>query len=374
MKKLLAVVLAAMMVLSLGVMASADSSARPVATFQWYDADGNEMKGTDPNWPKEWGTPNSSGTIDAIAFDSEKADTDLVNPDSTVWVNLKLKGHDFDFQNKDLWKIKPDKGDDNAKLISKVSVATTDKDKFGSGTGRRDAMKIELKPDYTDNDYKFSPSVKLTYKGDKDNDPLEGYYVVVDVKFYMGNFGEDADQDYDAGKGGVVLKPQTNEDNEITWEDENNTIATLRFVGDDDGKYFFPKLSTKWEDADYAEYFADQDAFIFNFVGSAAGKTQIASTSRATLELYNPYYDEDEDELTVDPEDVVIYSVEDDGSLLDVTASFKAVETDDGDYVFQTKTRELGVYIIAEKPYTTAVEAPAEGDDTAKDVPNTGLF
>ena len=371
MKKLLAVVLAAMMALSLGVMASADNSAKPVATYQWYDADGNEVASSDPNFPAAW-TP-LSGTINAIGFDSEKASTDLINPDSKVWVNLALKGHDFDFQNKDLWKIKTDKGDDNAKLISSIGVATADKDKFGDGTGRRDALKIVLKPDYTDNDYKFSPSVKLTYKGDKDNDPLEGYYVVVDVKFYMGNFGEDADQDYDAGKGGVVLKPQTNEDNEITWEDENNTIATLKFVGDDDGKYFFPKLSTMWNDADYAEYFADQDAFIFNFKGSAAGKTKIASTSRATLELYNPYYDEDEDELTVDPENVVIYSVEEDGSLLDVTASFKAVETDDGEYVFQTKTRELGVYVIAEKAYTTAVE-DVETPDDGKAIPDTGIW
>ena len=107
-------------------------------------------------------------------------------------------------------------------------------------------------------------------------------------------------------------------------------------------------------------YFADQDAFIFNFKGSVAGQTKISSTSRATLELYNPYYDSDEDELTVDPENVVIYAVADDGSLNDVTASFKAIENEDGDYVAQTKTRELGVYIIAEKPYTTAAAEDVE--------------
>ena len=51
--------------------------------------------------------------------------------------------------------------------------------------------------------------------------------------------------------------------------------------------------------------------------------------------------------LTVAPEDCVIYQIVD-GELVDVTASFTALQNDDGDYVFQTKTRELGCYIIAE--------------------------
>ena len=170
------------------------------------------------------------------------------------------------------------------------------------------------------------------------------------------------------------MTPRRNDDNEITWEDENNTIAVLRFAGDDNQTKFFPKLSTKWEDADYAEYFADQDAFIFNFVASAAGQTKISSTSRATLELYNPYYDSDEDELTVEPEDVIIYMIGDDGALNDVTASFKPVENDDGDYVFQTKTRELGVYIIAQKPYTTLPRKMLRLPTMARRSRNTGIW
>ena len=202
-----------------------------------------------------------------------------------------------------------------------------------------------------------------------------GFKITYQVgKYYISNTVQDADQDYQAGDGGVVLKPAKNDDNEITWEDENNTIAVLRFAGDDNQTKFFPKLSTKWEDADYAEYFADQDAYIFNFVASAAGKTKISSTSRATLELYNPYYDSDEDELTVEPEDVIIYMIGDDGALNDVTASFKPVENDDGDYVFQTKTRELGVYIIAQKPYTTAAAEDVETPDDGKAIPDTGIW
>ena len=174
-----------------------------------------------------------------------------------------------------------------------------------------------------------------------------------------------------AGDGGVVLKPTKNDDNEITWEDENNTIATLKFYSDDDAAKFFPKLTTKWDNADYAEYFADQNAFIFDFVGRAAGETKIASTSRATLELYNPYYDWDEDVLTVAPEDCVIYQIVD-GELVDVTASFTALQNDDGDYVFQTKTRELGCYIIAEAEAAAVVDPGTTAPTDEKPVPNTG--
>ena len=62
-------------------------------------------------------------------------------------------------------------------------------------------------------------------------------------KYYIGNTTDDADQDYMAGDGGIVLKPTKNDDNEITWEDENNTIATLKFYSDDDAAKFFPKLT-----------------------------------------------------------------------------------------------------------------------------------
>ena len=383
MKKLLAVVLAAMMVLSLGVMASAiqrEDNAVIKVDAQWYD--GNTDKPIGDLHHLNW-----------VNIDQVDPTNDLVQPDSTVWI--ALGGNSGVFTDKDLFKVKTDKGDDNAKLISKVSVATSTSDKYKTA-GRQDSIKIEVKPVYDDGDYKFTPSVKFTAKEDKTVVPTfynvpevkdgagnvvrakdtvnEGDYLQVDISFYMANVVQGADQDYNAGDGGVVLKPAKNDDNEITWEDENNTIATLKFAGDDNQTKFFPKLSTKWEDADYAEYFADQDAFIFNFVASGAGQTKISSTSRATLELYNPYYDCDEDELTVEPENCVVYMVGDDGSINDVTASFKAVETDDGDYVFQTKTRELGIYIIAEKPYTTAAAEDVETPDDGKAIPDTGIW
>lgn len=95
----------------------------------------------------------------------------------------------------------------------------------------------------------------------------------------------------------MVVKPQKNEDNEITWESENDTLAWLAFTSDDNAAKFYPKMITKWRDQDYTDYFADQDAYLYDFIGNP----QIASTSRATLDLRYPFVDED-GELTVDPE------------------------------------------------------------------------
>ena len=67
------------------------------------------------------------------------------------------------------------------------------------------------------------------------------------------------------------------------------TLAWLNFTSDDDAKKFFPKMTTKWDDQEYAEYFADQDAYLFDYIGNP----QIASTSRATLRLRLPFVDED---------------------------------------------------------------------------------
>ena len=354
MKKLLAVVLAAAIVLSLGVVSfAASNDAKPKATVTTY------IKATDTE---------TTTTVPIVAdYDTANEVTDLVKPGSTVYVKVSNG-----LEDKDNFKVKFDKGDDNPKMIKKISIA----EKSILGNPRNTVIKVELNDNTTDSEYKVSPSVTFTAK-DKDvpsgADKFQaGDKITVELKFWIGNVGEGADQDYMAGDDGVVLKPTKNDDNEIVWYDENDDIAMLTFEGDSDVNNFFPKLSTKWEDADYAEYFADQDAFIFNFTGANGGNTKIASTSRATLELYNPYYDSDEDEYTVDPENCIVYQVQEDGTMAE--AAFKVVENEDGDMVFQTKTRELGVYIIAEKAYATDagdVEAPAED---GKAIPDTGIW
>lgn len=355
MKKLLAVVLAAVMALSLGVVAFA---AEYDATYTYDVKDGsktakNEIYPDDSVYLK----------LNGIKVDVPQ----IADPSLTTAVTLNEK----DFTDGDLWKVKFDKGGDNSKMIAKISLSEKN-----YGGDRGPWVKIETKADYTTDEFKIKPSMTLTAKDDITIGGVvrfvKGDKINVDFgTIYISNDEDPADQDYAAGTGGVVLKPTKNDDNEITWEDEQNTIAVLKFMGDDNQTKFFPKLSTKWEDADYAEYFADQDAFIFNFKGSVAGETKISSTSRATLELYNPYYDSDEDEYTVDPENCIVYQVQEDGTMAE--AAFKVVENEDGDMVFQTKTRELGIYIIAEKPYTTAVE-DVETPDDGKAIPDTGIW
>lgn len=71
----------------------------------------------------------------------------------------------------------------------------------------------------------------------------------------------------------------------------------------------------------------------------------IPATSAPTLLLYNRFVDED-GELTVKPGDVTIYQVKKTG-LTDVTSSFTATETGDGDPVFAIRTRAPGTYVIS---------------------------
>ena len=162
-----------------------------------------------------------------------------------------------------------------------------------------------------------------------------------------------------------MVKPERNEDNTVTWENENHAIAKLEFYADSETKKYYPKLSTRWDDRDYAELFADQDAFIFDFVGNPS----ISSTIRPMLTLYNPYYDWDEEELTADLENIRIYEVQD-GELIDATAAFRHGEDEDGNDVFTLKTRTLGTYIFVEK--TLAGESPAAEPSGEKEIPNTG--
>ena len=191
----------------------------------------------------------------------------------------------------------------------------------------------------------------------------KGFTLEIPFSIWIGNDTTHADADFSFGAGGTVVKPQKNEDNEITWEDANDTRAWLNFTSDDDAKVFYPKLSDKWEDADYAEYFADQEAFLFKFIGNP----KLSSTSRATLRLRIPFLDED-GELSADEDSIVVYQVVD-GGLTDITGKGKIYETDDGDWVFEMKTRELGTYIIAEKPAAVGeepAEAPAEAEIPAE--------
>ncbi|MCQ4895502.1 hypothetical protein [Anaerotruncus sp. DFI.9.16] len=234
-------------------------------------------------------------------------------------------------------------------------------------------MEAKLKEFSTDDEYKVSFKLTATAKKDipirmflYDSDyPEWNKYIPAGTKctiytepFWVTNRSVNADADFAAGHRGEVLKPAKNEDNSITWENNNHTLAWLDFSGDDDGKVFYPKMSTKWDDQEYAEKFADQDAYLYDFLYNP----KLASTSRAALKLRIPYLDED-GELAVAPEEIVIYRTID-GELVDITASGKICETEDGEWVFVMKTRELGTYIIAQKPAEAVETEEPAGEET----------
>lgn len=320
--------------------------------------------------------------------DSEFAPTDdiwipmdyLSNAKSTLGVDFSESCLAKALSDDDLFKKKFDKGDDDTKIIDKISFEQKD---VIDGGERENAIHVELKNDYTDEDYKISPEITFTAKenitehGEEAKDDkytiAKGSKYTVTFTAHVSNTSETTDdRDFNAGDDGIIVKPVKDEDNTVTWQDENDDIAMLEFKGDSDVEKYFPKLSTQWNDSDYVENFEGQDAYIFDFVGHPT----ISATSRPVLTIYNPFYDEDEDELTVPAEEIVIYEVVD-GALVDVTDKFTAGQNDDGDEVFTIKTRTLGTYIFAEAP----ASAPEEEEivepievEPAKQVPETGRF
>jgi len=281
---------------------------------------------------------------------------DVTAPDKTLYIDLAtIDATGNDYSDSDDFKFAYKKGD-NSGLIK--SITLVEKDIMGSDA-RENLIKIVLNDDMTDKEYKMNPKVTFT---DKDNSANKFEFT---IKFWISNdASRTGDQTWTAGTGGFITKPTKNDDNEVIWEDDNKELAVLTFSADSDVSKYFPKLSTKWDNAEYAAKFADQDAFIFSFVGAPS----ISATSRPVLSLYNPYVDEDGEETTAIDE-IVIYEVVD-GELVDVTAKFTATTNDDGDSVFTTKTRTLGTYIFAQTAATVVDEAPATDD--GKTVPNTG--
>ena len=346
---------------------------------------------------------------DGVTLDNN----DTVTPDQKVYVSLdevakKILGRVDDgysdmaleelLIDDDYFKFKYKKGSDNSKMILDINLVEKNLD--GS---RKPYIEIKLADDYTDDEYKINPTFTFSAKNDlvlcvkgtganrtfryfekedvDNGDIPNGYTHYTDADYdvseddefegeftiWISNTELEADEDFAAGTGGVTLKPTKNDDNEIVWYDENDDIAMLTFEGDSSVDNFFPKLSTKWDNATYAEYFADQDAFIFDFISNP----EISSTSRPVLTIYDPYYDYEEDESLVDSENVVIYQVVD-GELVDVTADWSYGETDDGEMAYTTKTRQLGTYIFCEVAVAGSEEVVEEPVDDGKVIPNTG--
>ena len=387
MKKLLSVLLAATTVVSLGGAAVyADGTDYDISDLPVYYDNNKDIRGET--------SPGVFGT------------NDTVTPDQKVYVKLSDVADQimdaFDaagdletaraelgelMDDEDYFKFKYKKGSDNSKMILGISLVEK---KLGNNP-RDTYIEIKLADDYTDDEYKINPTFTFTAKDDliydsgvkrwytqeeidernltvtprttiSDGDKFEGEFTL-----WISNTELEADEDFAAGTGGVTLKPTKNDDNEIIWYDENDDIAMLTFEGDSSVDNFYPKLSTKWDNSTYATYFADQDAFIFDFISNP----DISSTSRPVLTIYDPYYDYEEDESLVDSENVVIYQVVD-GELVDVTADWSYGETDDGEMAYTTKTRQLGTYIFCEVAVAGSEEVVEEPVDDGKVIPNTG--
>ena len=380
MKKLLSVLLAATTVVSLGGAAVyADGTDYDISDLPVYNDDEDPVfvNNNDTVTPDQKVYVKLSDVADQI-MDAFDAAGDL----ETARTKLGELMDDEDY-----FKFKYKKGSDNSKMILGISLVEK---KLGNNP-RDTYIEIKLADDYTDDEYKINPTFTFTAKDDllydattqkwytqeeyderdltfaarttiSDGDKFEGEFTL-----WISNTELEADEDFAAGTGGVTLKPTKNDDNEIVWYDENDDIAMLTFEGDSSVDNFYPKLSTKWDNSTYATYFADQDAFIFDFISNP----DISSTSRPVLTIYDPYYDYEEDESLVDSENVVIYQVVD-GELVDVTADWSYGETDDGEMAYTTKTRQLGTYIFCEVAVAGSEEVVEEPVDDGKDIPNTG--
>ena len=154
---------------------------------------------------------------------------------------------------------------------------------------------------------------------------------------------EDDDANFVAGEKGVVIRPVKNESNSITWENSDRTLARLTFQADSDTDYLCPRLSTRWSNEDYYNFFDDQDAYLFDFVSNP----DIPAQTRGTLELYNPFLARDGDYYR-DVRDLYLYQVVD-GILKEVDFD-PVMENDDGEEVLRLRTRTLGTYVVCEDP------------------------
>lgn len=192
--------------------------------------------------------------------------------------------------------------------------------------------------------------------------------LIADFRLFLENDDDDSgDADPDAGDR-LVFRPQNNDDNTITWGTESYPVATLEFDASSDADDFYAKLSTKTNSRIYDRYGdpADAELFFRTFSGD-----HIDATSRGTLTLYNPWYD-DNYRYAPDPRDVYIYRIV--GSELeDITNQFTYVDEDDtpeGVDGWETRTRVLDAYVISDKrldDYYDDDWPPADGDELPPD-------
>lgn len=343
MKRIFATLLAAVLVIgggSLGVLAAATVDMPFGGAVSVYDDDGDSVSG--------FGASDGEITADYVV---PGKDYYIKLPNSTDPVN-GLSGTGVtvgDVTDNDNFSFKLDR-DENGKLLDSVSFVNK---KFDGETERNDYIKVSLKESTMTEDKKLTFDVYFKAKSSETGKWDSGDRVNIRFELWVNNDVEDGeDADFEVGKG-VVFNPVSNETNTITWGG-NYDVASLKFEANDDASKFYAKLSTKSNAQIYRDYGdpADADLFFRTFVGSPS----VDSTSRATLTLYNPWSQDDDDDYEVDPHDVFIYEV-DNGELTDVTDRFQYVDGDDtetGTDGWQIKVRTLSNYVLSDTELDTS--------------------
>ena len=390
MKKALSLLISAVLVLSIASVAAFASDS--FSLDKAYDSDGNysEDVGDSGN-----GDISRSGKFD-IDETLSISISDRVVPGSTFYIPLfedpdGTTGSGIvneDVTNTDYFKYKLDK-DTNSKLVSSITVVT---DKKLAGSTRTSYLKVVLN-DMTDTDesktdgtitfkakanlssYSSKSSKPATYT-DEDTDTWEsGDTITIDYTFWVSNAKATNDDNPDVGDR-VYMDPDANDTNTLIWGDDR---AALTFEADDDASKFYARLSTSNMSDIYAEYGdpVDADLWFYNFVNNPT----VPATSKATLTLGIPW--DDDDDYTPDPESCYIYTLDSDGYLTDVTASFTYSEDDYEIPGWSIRTRQLGTYIVSDTEldvyaYDDDAEDSASEDvsddavSDGKDIPNTG--
>lgn len=342
MKKVIATILAAAMLLSLSITAFAAQD--PVST-NIINVTGNPI--TEKGVQKKADDTFTPGQTIYYLLPSNIADT--LNNTKNARVTVK--------------KIKNSKMIKSVKLVEKKlttsgqaytvpafqtkdgkAVAVNDSQK---ATSRNTYIAVELNETTGSDEYKIQFSVTFTAKKAfelkygtlKDNDVFftstgSGDKLVLNATLYVQNDVESGDGgEVTVGTTGKTIKPVGNDYNEITFEAED-TFATLTFKANNNPDKFYAKLSTKWTSTLLAK-FKNTDAVIRKF-----SPATIDCVSRATLALNNPFGED------VDPDDVYIYTADSKNRLKNVTSQFTYNEDDD---TFETRTRSLGTYIISDR-------------------------
>lgn len=374
MKKVLSLVLAAAMVLSMGVVsfaASADFDVvfgpDPNDFIQTYDEDGNT-------------SIKLEGTTTMVG-DARFGETYYIYVKELVEEIQAITGDDTidesKLMDKDLFTFSVSKSTNGAIV---KSVSRDERVKLGNA--RHDVIEIVLNDSTTTDEKKVE--FTFTFKAKEDSATTAGTpaapvflkndKINVDVKLYVTNrevTGTDATEE--AGEK-FIFTPESNDKNEVIWTNASgDDIAKLAFEANDDADSFYAKLSTKYNTAIATKYGdpVGAEMYFWTFTGAST----IDSTARATLTLYNPFDEEDD----VDFANGFWYTVDADGVVSEVK-NLTYVDTDeDGNDVdgFRVKTRTLGNYIFSDVELDLEeVNADAKDDGTTdadgKPIPNTG--